>query len=1017
MADVNDLNADLNEREDLIRATKTIIQLYTDKAHFVYELLQNTEDCKATKVNFAMFPDRLEVLHNGEPFTKANLTSIRSVAKTTKIEEVNAIGKFGVGFKSVFGICKTVILVCEPNHYKEQKKDYLPGFAYKIENFRYLSLLEKSEADINLPLEYTTKYIFPFCVSEDFSGYKTMETLHKSLCKRLRELGTSVLLFMRNIEEISYSVSEISKELNCNGTYLLEKEKIGKDCFKITGIGENDTDDVSYLMYSKPTRYKKDVNIAFACEWGKDGVPVFSSAPERNICVYFPTDTPSNVNFVVQAPYGTTPNRGGIPDTEENFYLNDELAALLHDAILDIRDRKWLTLKFLNFLPLDNSKNYGFLQSLHKKMATLINEERLLLTINEDDYISRENAHIVRGEKIADLFSDEKLCSLVGNQKAKWLPTYFTATAPDLAELHNILTKQFSVKETGADELPALLRNNTNFLKQIDNKWLVSFYEYLLKEQRGKLGKGQEFATVPMIKTKSGEFVESYTYDRSKRTYTQKVFVFPKNASRAINDFNFVDEFIVKECQEFLDAMNIGEPDGYDYLISELTSKFSDDKISEEDQISQLKRVIEFLKVENHANAVDEFRNKVFLRFFSTTDDKVYLGTCSSRQLYCGFDAVLDISIKEYFSSVSCNIGILDEEFYIKNGIAKTNLNVLNKLGIKNTVVNFGTDSWYDGASCRNDGDFKKQLNFDYISNVLDCIIQGKKEKSVLLFTMLKKVENRLKGVYLRGTYRQDRFSGESSIITMIKSKKWLYDGSGSLVSANTITRKELDATLYGEVDRYSKIYKILGFKEDQTDILIDKLNDLTPEQMLKIFESIAPIVEIEEVYDPTATDNEEPPVEQVGDIEKLTEKIINDFNEAESVKYEYVTISKRTSGGGEREHIKYRYNGFCQICRNPSKYWEIAEIFLYPLKELEQMYLSFCPNCASEYRQIRYNTVIMETFRQALINSQYGDYEVKLTDNIDIYFTQKHLAEIKIILEEMEENNDPAFVNTSTMA
>ncbi|WP_461248283.1 hypothetical protein, partial [Treponema sp. R6D11] len=142
-----------------------------------------------------------------------------------------------------------------------------------------------------------------------------MEILHEGISKRLKKLGTSVLLFMKNIEEISYSVSEISDELDCNGSYLLEKKKIGEKCFKITGIGENVTDDVSYLMYLRPTSYNKDVNIAFACEWDKSGFPVFFPAPEKHICVYFPTDTPSNVKFVVQAPYGTTPNRGGIPNT------------------------------------------------------------------------------------------------------------------------------------------------------------------------------------------------------------------------------------------------------------------------------------------------------------------------------------------------------------------------------------------------------------------------------------------------------------------------------------------------------------------------------------------------------------------------------------------------------------------------------------------------------------------------------------------------------------------------------
>jgi len=1010
---VNDnLNDDLNDREDLIRATKTIIQLYTDKAHFVYELLQNAEDCKATKVNFTMFPDRLEVLHNGEPFTQDNLTSIRSVAKTTKVEEVNAIGKFGVGFKSVFGICKTVILICEPNHYKVQKSDYLHSFAYKIENFRYLSQLEKSGTlDINLPNEYTTKYIFPFCVDEDFSGYKTMETLHESLSKRLRKLGTSVLLFMKNIEEISYSVGGIRDEWDCKGSYLLEKNKIGENSFKITGIGENDTDDISYLMYSRSTRYNKDVNIAFACEWNKNDIPDFSAAPEKHICVYFPTDTPSNVNFVVQAPYGTTPNRGGIPDTNENIYLNNELAALLRDAILDIRDRKWLTLKFLNFLPLNRDKDYGLLQILHDKMVKLINEERLLHTTNERDYVSKENAYIVRGKEIADLFSDEKLCVLVGNQNAQWLPTYFTDKAIELAELHSILTKQFSVREIEASNLPALLRENAEFLKRVDNEWLVTFYKYLLENQRGMLGAKQEFATVPIIKTKSGEFVEAYAYDKSTRIWKPEVFIFPKNANKVIKGFNFVDEFVVEHCREFLNKMEISEPDEYNYIIAELKNKYDDEVISDEDGVSQLKRAIKCLREEKYQNAIEEFNNRLFLKCVSINGNWNW-ATCVLKKLYRKNDRRTGVSIIEYFSGTKCEIGVIDEEFYIQNGITPEDLNMLNKLGIKDTVINFGGDSWDDGAQCWNYGDFKRWLNFDYLEDVLNCINSGDKNKSKLLFIMLKKVEDYLKGIYLRGAYRRDRYSGESVIVERIKDKKWLYHNAGNLVRSCDITRNELDVNLYGDVDRYSKLYDILEFKKDNTDVVIELLKDLSEEQRRKILEYLTPRVG-EENYDSEdimANNNDELPTENIPtDINKFTENIIKAFNDAMFVEFAYVTKarSERVSGGGDRVNIEYRYDGFCQKCRSFKGHWEIAEMFLNlnPRKELEQMYLSLCPNCAAEYRQLRNDPAIMENFKQELLNSEYGASEVKLTDNINMYFTQKHLAEIKIILTEMEKS------------
>ena len=47
----------------LRRALERIIQLYTDKSHFVYELLQNAEDAGATKIQTCGASRRASVLY------------------------------------------------------------------------------------------------------------------------------------------------------------------------------------------------------------------------------------------------------------------------------------------------------------------------------------------------------------------------------------------------------------------------------------------------------------------------------------------------------------------------------------------------------------------------------------------------------------------------------------------------------------------------------------------------------------------------------------------------------------------------------------------------------------------------------------------------------------------------------------------------------------------------------------------------------------------------------------------
>lgn len=101
----------------LRRALERIIQLYTDKSHFVYELLQNAEDAEAKDIKFIQHADHLEVLHDGKPFTSANLQGLCDIGKSDKVDNLNQIGEFGVGFKSVFGICDTVLLYSDPSRY------------------------------------------------------------------------------------------------------------------------------------------------------------------------------------------------------------------------------------------------------------------------------------------------------------------------------------------------------------------------------------------------------------------------------------------------------------------------------------------------------------------------------------------------------------------------------------------------------------------------------------------------------------------------------------------------------------------------------------------------------------------------------------------------------------------------------------------------------------------------------------------------------------------------------------
>jgi len=96
-----------SSKENNFNFDSILTGLYADPSHFIYELLQNAEDEGATEVRFELFRDRLDFYHNGKDFDLRDIEGITGIGNSKKENDLNSIGKFGVGFKSVFAITET----------------------------------------------------------------------------------------------------------------------------------------------------------------------------------------------------------------------------------------------------------------------------------------------------------------------------------------------------------------------------------------------------------------------------------------------------------------------------------------------------------------------------------------------------------------------------------------------------------------------------------------------------------------------------------------------------------------------------------------------------------------------------------------------------------------------------------------------------------------------------------------------------------------------------------------------
>ena len=193
-------------------------QLYSDRTHFIFELIQNAEDAGARELAFELLDDRLEVRHDGRPFTEADVRGICGVGNSAKSGDLTAIGRFGIGFKSVYAYTQTPSVHSPGQH--------SPGEHFRIENYvRPVAIAPQPGSDDNqggaadsahngarnsAPGDRhgrgqgQTLFIFPFDRDDLLPAAATAE-----IAAALTGLELETLLFLRNIERITVGGSQV----------------------------------------------------------------------------------------------------------------------------------------------------------------------------------------------------------------------------------------------------------------------------------------------------------------------------------------------------------------------------------------------------------------------------------------------------------------------------------------------------------------------------------------------------------------------------------------------------------------------------------------------------------------------------------------------------------------------------------------------------------------------------------------------------------------------------------------
>ncbi|MCU1658762.1 MAG: Histidine kinase, gyrase and HSP90-like ATPase, partial [Pseudonocardiales bacterium] len=427
-------------------------QLYADRTHFIYELLQNAEDARASRIAFTVHHDRLVVHHDGRPFNEQDVRGICGVNASTKEGDLTRIGKFGIGFKSVYAYTLAPEVHSGTEHFRIQH--YVRPEA--------VGHLAGSDAAL-------TTFVFPFDRRD-----VPVEVAHREISSGLHALNPETLLFLRNLERVTVHAG--------SGTIVLSRRQAQDDVRNVELVVSQNDRVISHQYWQV---FRRDlervgypgqrVEIAFKRAGAAHEAPV-ERVPRAPLVVYFPTDKPTGLGFLLQAPLRTTPARDNVAEYDpDNAKLVAEAAQLLLDALEEMRHEGRLGLDVFQVLPIvpEEFPEGSLLRPLFDALRDAVRTQPLLPVAGTMRHAPAANVRLARVAGLRELLTAEQLGALAGTAGAlQW--QHERLTRDRTPTLWDYLRHVIGVDEVTPEWV--VLQLTQGFLEKANDSWLIRLY-------------------------------------------------------------------------------------------------------------------------------------------------------------------------------------------------------------------------------------------------------------------------------------------------------------------------------------------------------------------------------------------------------------------------------------------------------------------------------------------------------------------------------------------------------------
>ncbi len=495
----------------------SVVEKYTDQAHFIYELLQNADDVEATRARFILYEDRLVFAHDGtrrfsvtDPDTEkedqvqqtlGDINAICAIGGSSKAGGEATIGKFGMGFKAVF-------------RYTATPRIYDPQVCFQIEQFIVPVLLLEDEPERR---EGETLFVLPF----DQPGLPP-EAAWRDIREKLYALDHP-LLFLSHLRRIDFTIGDQSGRYERSALCVRRWGDLTAEKLRLVQSSRDGTLSEEQLwLFSRAPKREKGPCVGFFLD--EDG----RLAPKDHTAFcFFSTIEQTGLHFLVHAPFLLNESREGIlAGARHNEQMVEALARLSAEALLRLKEigqedgRPLIDDGIFQIVPWDESPLQRAGRLSFKPIYDAIREtfQTAALLPGIGDCAAGGHAYWAAVPELARLFSDEQLAALSGDPLARWIfPSRgYAETRRSVPALYRYL----ATLPVGLVEEEDLLKDRQRresigrisaaFIEGQTVDWLCRLYRWIgERESRVELAR-----TLPIFLDRTGKAAAAYDSNR-----------------------------------------------------------------------------------------------------------------------------------------------------------------------------------------------------------------------------------------------------------------------------------------------------------------------------------------------------------------------------------------------------------------------------------------------------------------------------------------------------------------------